>query len=126
MAATSHPGLRLGRILLATDFSPAAQAALRHAARLARGSGAHLYVAHVIEARPWTVCPELTLLQRIDATRRLDQTLASPECSGIRVQPVLRHGAVVPEVVRIAEEHGVDLIVTGTRGRHGLRHLLLG
>ena len=126
MAATSHPGLRLGRILLATDFSPAAQAALRHAARLARVSGAQLHVAHVIEDRLWKICPELTLLRRIDATRRLDQTLASPECAGIRVQPVLRHGGVVPQVVRIAEQNGVDLIVTGTRGHHGLRHLLLG
>jgi nucleotide-binding universal stress UspA family protein len=126
MAASSHPGLRLRRILLATDFSPRAQAALAYAACLARDSAARLYVAHVIEARPWKLCPELALRRRNDATRRLEQALASSACKGIRVQPVIRHGAAVAQIVEVAEGNGVDLIVTGTRGCHRLRRLLLG
>ena len=41
--------LTLNRILLASDFSPSAEAALRYAAALARQSQASLIVMHVAE-----------------------------------------------------------------------------
>jgi nucleotide-binding universal stress UspA family protein len=115
-------GRRLRRILFATDFSRAAMAALPHAARLARDSGAQLYVAHIIELQPWELSPELSLQTRIDATRRLDQVLACAELRGIETRSIVRHGRAAAELVRAAQEHAIDLVVMGTRSRRGLNH----
>ncbi len=126
MVRATHPEATLRRILFATNFSAAAQATLPHAARLARLSGAVLQVVHVIEVGPWEICPEVTLQQRIEATRQLDAIAASPECAGIHVDTVLRHGGALAQLLRVAEQHAVDLIVTGRGTQQGLRRALLG
>ena len=122
MAATFNAGLNLRRILFATDFSPSALAALPQAARLARNSGARLFLAHVIEHHPWKTSTEAALRLRTDATRRLDHFLALPELRGISTQTVVGHGGVTADLLRIAQEYAADLVVTGTRSRHGLNH----
>ncbi len=123
MAATFHAGLKLRRILFATDFSASALAALPQAARLARNSGARLYLAHIIEIHPpWKISTEAALQLRIDATRRLDYTLALPELRGISTEMVVANGGVTAEILRIAQEYAADLVVTGTRSRRGLIH----
>jgi nucleotide-binding universal stress UspA family protein len=124
MAATFHAGLNLRRILLATDFSASALAALPQAARLARISGARLYLAYVMETHPWKISSEATLQLRIDATHRLEHILALPELRGISAQTVVGHGEATAEILRLAQEHAADLVVTGTRSRHGLNHFL--
>jgi nucleotide-binding universal stress UspA family protein len=35
-------------------------------------------------------------------------------------------GLTAPQIVKYADEHGIDLIVMGTHGRRGVAHLLLG
>jgi nucleotide-binding universal stress UspA family protein len=59
MDAKIHMALK--DILLATDFSPASDAALPHALTIARHYGSKLYVAHVI-------CPEFTDLSAAELT----------------------------------------------------------
>jgi nucleotide-binding universal stress UspA family protein len=122
MAATFHAELNLRRILLATDFSPSALAALPQAARLARISGARLFLVHVIEVHPRKISTEAALRRRMDATRRLDHILALPELRGISTRTVVGHGRVTAEILRFAQEYAADLVVTGTRSRHGLNH----
>lgn len=39
---------------------------------------------------------------------------------------IIAKKSVVTEIVEYAEEHNIDLIVMGTRGRSGLKKLLLG
>jgi nucleotide-binding universal stress UspA family protein len=126
MSSALDAGLKLRRILYPTDFSAASRVALPHAAGLARGSGALLYVVHVITVQPWELCPELSLQGRIEATRLLDQTRQMPELAGVRTEAVLRHGGVSAQVLRLAQEHSVDLVVMGTRAQRGLDYLLLG
>jgi nucleotide-binding universal stress UspA family protein len=122
MAANFHADLKLRRILFATDFSASALAALPQAVRLARISGARLYLANVIQVHPWKVSNEAKLRLSIDATRRLDRLLALPELRGIGAQTVVGLGEVTAEILRLAQEHAADLLVTGTRSRHGLNH----
>ena len=123
MAATFNTGLKLQRILVATDFSRPALAAMPQAARLAKVSGARLYLTHIIESPPWRLSTEASLRRRIAVARRLDQALAVPELRGISTQMVVGDGEVAAEIVRIALEYAADLVVTGTRSRHGLQHL---
>jgi nucleotide-binding universal stress UspA family protein len=111
-------------MVCATDFLPAAMAALPHAAWLAKSSGAVLYLAHVMEGHAWETSPELLLQNRIDATRLLDEMRSSPVLQGVDVRTVLRHGGVAAQVLSIAQECSADLIVTGTRAPHGIDRLL--
>jgi universal stress protein E len=45
---------------------------------------------------------------------------------GIAATPHLSEGPAAPAIVGLAERLGADLIVMGTRGHTGLRHVLLG
>jgi len=123
MPASFHAGLNLRRILFATDFSASALAALPQAARLARSSGTRLVLVHVIAIHPLKISTEAALRLRIDAARRLDHYLALPELRGLSTETVLGHGDVTAEILRIAQEQAADLVVTGTRSRHGLSHV---
>jgi nucleotide-binding universal stress UspA family protein len=126
MVRAFDAGLRIRRILFATDFSSSARAALPYAVRLARFSQAQLYVAHVVKALPWEIRPELSMRRRISATSRLDETLGSAQCDRILLRPVVRHGAVVAQLLQIAFDYAVDLVVTGTRSHQGLGYMLRG
>jgi len=45
---------------------------------------------------------------------------------GINVESVLLEGNPADELIRYAEENGMDIIVMGTLGRTGIDRLLLG
>ncbi len=126
MPAQLQPAGFLQRVLFATDFSPAAASALPYAAALARAFHACLYAAHVIEVQPWETAPELTLQNRIDALRELDALVDQPGLGALPRRAILRHGGVAAQLLRIAEEQDMGAIVTGTDGRRGLVHALVG
>jgi nucleotide-binding universal stress UspA family protein len=53
--------------------------------------------------------------------------LAAREVAGAApVEAQVRQGQPVQEIVRHAQEAGVDLIILSTHGRTGLRHVLMG
>jgi nucleotide-binding universal stress UspA family protein len=118
-------------ILLATDFSPASEAALPHALTIAGHYGSKLYVAHVI-------CPELadllapelspTMLDhaRGFAQQRIERLLSTGRQQGVPCQPLIGEGAIWDVLLEMIHQNGIDLIVLGTHGRRGLRKLLLG
>lgn len=121
----------LDSILVATDFSSPSELALAWGAQVARSHGARLLLAHVLTP-PMPVAdfaaPPLTLDQelRAAARERLDEILAGPELAGIEAEAVLLDGMPAPAVLAAAEEHHAHLLVVGTRGLAGVRHLLLG
>jgi len=46
--------------------------------------------------------------------------------ASLSVSPKVGVGKPAEEIVRLAQDEGVDLIVMGTHGRTGLRHVLMG
>ena len=118
-------------ILLATDFSPASEAALPHALSIASHYGSKLYVAHVI-------CPEFRDLEPSETTatviqqargstqQKLEPLLSAVRQKGISCQPLIGEGAICDVLLDMIRQNDIDLIVVGTRGRRGLRKLLLG
>lgn len=44
----------------------------------------------------------------------------------LSVSPKVGVGKPAEEILRVARDEGVDLIVMGTHGRTGLRHVLMG
>jgi nucleotide-binding universal stress UspA family protein len=54
------------------------------------------------------------------------ETSASENGVSLKTEMIVSRTSIVPAVVDYAEKNGVDLIVTGTKGRSGLTKVLLG
>lgn len=131
--------IQLTRILVATDFGEASDAALLYGRELARTFGATLDVVHVTEnlgarAAATAGYPDyLGSLERLQvdtvkaAEAALAQRISDEDRSALRATAtVLTASSPATAVVNYAREHRVDLIVTGTHGRGAVGHLLLG
>jgi nucleotide-binding universal stress UspA family protein len=122
------------RILVPIDFFAPAQRALDHAVELARAFSAPLILAHV-HAPPIVVLPdgvitvpipdELAVRAQLEGgMAKLVQSVRDRGLSD--VAQVIVDGTPWREIVRLAADCACDLIVMGTHGRGGLKHLLLG
>ena len=123
--------IRFEKILLTTDFSSVSEKALPYAAAIARHFGATLYVAHVIPTEEYVDIPpneRATAVARLkqEAEEKITAVLATSHFQGIPHKIILDHGDVLSLLARIVEEQDIDLIVTGTHGKHGLQKLLSG
>jgi len=127
----------LKTILVATDFSPASEAALTYGRELASNFGAQLLVAHVagnVLTRPYTggdgiafVDPELQRALEAGAHRQLEAVISTEDREQRRARGiVITSNAPATAIVEYAKEEGVDLIVLGTHGRGAVAHLLVG
>ena len=119
------------RILLAVDLSPDSAFIGQRALALATACDAQLHLIHVVEpiapisfptelAGPSVVATQVELIdtaqRQID---RLAQQLGIAKSNGKVVVGSTKH-----EVIRAAAEAGADLVVIGSRERHGLALLL--
>ena len=128
--------MEIRSILLPTDFSECANYALPYATSLARAAGASIICVHVIEPVVPTVgytgiaepLPIADLSEQLadSATRELPKIARHEECAGLNVEEVIAHGDAASEIVRVAKERGVDLIVISSHGRTGLGRILFG
>lgn len=122
------------RILVATDFSETADAALKYGRALARNFGATLHVLHVADdfsARMGdtflAVLPELVENVANDARRRLSELVVDNDPNAPPVVPVVvAASAPAKAIADYAKDNEIELIVMGTQGRGGVAHLLLG
>jgi len=120
-------------ILAATDFSPTADNAARLARDLSRRFDAHLHMLHVVvilddahlEGEHRHQLEEL--MAGTDEARRTVMENDAEARTGVEITShLVRSLAPGEAIVESAENLGCDLIVTGTHGRRGLSHLLLG
>ena len=59
--------------------------------------------------------------------QRLDETEKKANELGIKdIVKMTRFGSPYQEILNVAQEKGVDLIVMGTHGRSGIAHFLIG
>jgi nucleotide-binding universal stress UspA family protein len=123
------------RILLATDGSEEAELAATRAVDIAEKTDSDLYVVHVgvvpsfLVSYPGTLGYERRLYEQIEEESRQllqKQTWRVKAAGGTVAGAHLRMGAVALEIVALAEELGVGLIVMGSRGLGGLRRVLMG
>jgi nucleotide-binding universal stress UspA family protein len=124
------------RILVPTDFSPAADAALGYARALAKALGASLHILHVFDD-PYTTAayapevyaslpPDFRERALQDAARELEARLGAEEKRQFGGTTDVVVGSPAKEIIRFADAKSIDLIVMCTHGRSGLAHLLLG
>ena len=61
-----------------------------------------------------------------EAGKELEAFLAGGGRDGVNVERRVLHGSPFVSIARIAKEEDVDIIVMGTHGRSGLKHILIG
>jgi nucleotide-binding universal stress UspA family protein len=115
-------------ILFATDFLPAANAAMPYAVGLAKSFEANLYALHVTEPTNYALPPEIgvgmqTAVETEKKHLREELRHNFPEGS-LRI--IEAQGDVATALVTAIEKYEIDLIVLGTRGRTGFEKMLLG
>ena len=121
------------RVVLATDFSEPGDRALRMGAELAKQLGAQVHVVHAfdIPLEPVTrygvtIPSDIIPLGRKEARRRLDAAAESVRAAGVAVEAHLAEAPAADAIAEVAKRVTADLVIVGTHGYTGLRHLLLG
>ncbi|HTY49007.1 MAG TPA: universal stress protein [Steroidobacteraceae bacterium] len=123
-AAASTGPSRISRILVGTDYSPAAHRAVSRAGQLARQLGASLQLVH---AQPdWnlfsrssavTTAHYAAILHHADATLRAELSHLR-EAFGLNVHGENRIGRASEVLIRAVAESAPDVMVIGARGEH--------
>lgn len=125
----------LKRILVPTDFSKYSDNALTYATAFAEKFAAELYLLHVVQDLgvflPDMVTGTPPLAPPVDqltaaARTALDKLVKDKQLARFQVHLEVREGPPFYEIIRLAKEADIDLIVMGTHGRGGLRHVLMG
>jgi nucleotide-binding universal stress UspA family protein len=113
-------------ILFATDFSPDAALALRHAKEAARGFDAEVIVLHVDETAGAAPMSPDASQRREEARRELERLRAELAEDQISATTLLRPGDAAREILNVAEARAVGMIVLATHGSTKSNNLLLG
>lgn len=123
------------KILLCTDFSENSVPAKDLAVDYARTFSAKLIVIHVIDT--WAGFPAFEGRLPIDVSQVVKSMETAVQADLAEMQKKLaevlgpvetrsRFGSPAQEIVNLAAEEAIDLIVMGTHGWTGLKHVLVG
>jgi nucleotide-binding universal stress UspA family protein len=122
-------------LLVATDLSPIADAALERAIAFAARDGAKItlvYAEHSYLATPEMSEPETEALASLAASQgtvaddALEERRQQVRDAGVAVDVIARKGNPDDLIPEIAGELGADLVVLATHGRTGIKRFLLG
>lgn len=125
--------IQVSRILVPLDFSEHADPVLEWALHLAEEHRAAVVLLHVyhlpvefqqlegayLPADFWTNVKE-------EAEQQLERYAERAKARGTAVETVVREGYPATVIVDEVDNLDADLVVIGTHGRTGLKHLLLG
>lgn len=130
------------KILVGIDGSDKSLEAADYSITLAKNMGAQLIILNVLETEPWyygekayewaspedldkVYESEKTKIQKILDDIKQKAKLASI-LSKNEILMIPRTESTVKHIVKYAEDKEIDLIVVGTRGRTGIKKMLLG
>ena len=122
-------------ILVGTDGSDAAGAAVLRAVQLAAALGARLQIVSAYEPVPERhlriervhVPSDVQVNMREEVLALLQSSRQEAEAAGVaQVQTFARVGDAADAILDVAEEQGSDLIVVGNKGMTGATRFLLG
>ncbi len=127
------------KILLPTDGSKNAERAGEYAISLADISGADIIVLNVIDTNYLDALPQPDLRKSLNkelrsdgqrAVEKFQKNLEESQCNGacknIQFKTIIKEGKPADAILKTIDEEGVDQVVMGKSGKHGLEKLLLG
>jgi nucleotide-binding universal stress UspA family protein len=122
------------KILVPTDFSISSRHAFMYAIDLNKLFHARLYLIHVLQdftefseyTLSPTILPQLYLEFEQNASQRLEEMVGSLVPDDMHCDTYILHGVPFFEIIQFARNEQIDLIVVGSHGRTGLKHVLFG
>ena len=124
------------RIIVPVDFSDCSRKALKSAIAIAKAHKSNLIILHVFEesfVEPYVRAANSEeeaeeIIEKIELVNetKYDEFLKENDFSGIKYNKLLKKGIPETEIVKIAMDQQADLIVMGTHGRSGIKHILIG
>lgn len=121
------------KILVPIDFSEHSALALETAVTIAKAFGGKIRLLHCYQIQPGGVSPYGIALPsnyysdiRAAAAKQLEQWQQRVAPDGVEVEATLMAEFPSHAIALTAEEMGADLIVMGTRGLSGIKHVMLG
>lgn len=123
--------LPIKKILVPTDFTVYSDHAIEYAIMVARNFEAKIMLVHVIEPMAYSVTDTIQIIDHYTALK----TVAGPILKnlqnkllkkGLEVDTLLLDGTPYLEIVKRSRQAGIDLIIMGTHGRTGIKHVLMG
>lgn len=121
------------KILLCIDPSEHSEAAARTVAAQYRPQETEIRVLHVLQPVTLMAAPQMDPMYTPELTNEgseaktlVERVAGQLRNAGFRAEPVVAKGDVRETIVTTAEQWPANLIVLGSRGRQGLRRLLLG
>ncbi len=112
------------RIMCPIDFSDPSKTSFEYAERLARDLQAALVLVHAFDT-PETLT-HAGQSRPADADLKFKLESIRPSSENVAVSHVLHAGSPGEVICWLAEQRQCDLIIMGTHGRTGLKHLFLG
>jgi nucleotide-binding universal stress UspA family protein len=128
-AATARNRIEIKNILFATDFSPAAAAALPFAAEIAQRFGARLFAVHAKTPESYALpATEIWPAIEVETENQKEQLKATmrQQFPNVESDVLVDDGGVWGVIDGLAKMKKADLIVVGTHGRRGIGKFLLG
>lgn len=112
----------LKKILVTTDLSEFSLAAFEHASTASLLYNAKIFILYVCDRDSRGQADR----SEEEARKALAEFVQCSISSELDLTMVVRRGVPAEEIVRFANEEGIDLIVIATHGRTGLRHMVMG
>lgn len=112
-------------VLIPTDGSQGAQAAVEHGLEIAHQYDAIVHALYVVDTRVSRSGPLLEALRREgrEAVRKLE---VAGTRAGLDVTTEIGEGVPYEEILQYIATHGIDVVVMGTKGRSGVDRVLMG
>ena len=130
------------KILVGIDGSDKSLEAADYSITLAKNMGAQLIILNVLETEPWYfgekayewASPEeldkVYEIEKAKIQKILNDIKENAKTVGIesttKILMIPRTDGIVKPILKYAEDEEIDLIVVGTRGRTGIKRMLLG
>ena len=127
---------KVEKVLVPIDFSDTSRKAFYVALKIGRQYDAMIHVLHVVEPiasfdSGEDIDRQAAEVHRVEdgVRRRVDDLFADgglAEVDRRKVSVDIRAGKPYMEILRYAFQHGIDLIVMGSHGHMGVKHMLIG
>lgn len=127
------------KILLATDNSKQAEKAGEQTISMIGLNSADIIVLYVIDASYLDTLPQQDLRKQLykqlreegkkaveKFKKKIEEAQCADACKNVSLITMIKEGKPADIILKIAEEEGVDQIVIGKSGKHGIEQFLLG
>lgn len=136
-SASEQPpqALHVKKVLVPIDFSGPSKKAFKYALGFAQQFGSEIILTHVLEphaasGKSERFAPEVAPSAQDEwamAEKNLQALASSAPVSGnLYITSALRRGVATHEILEVAKEFDVDLIITATHGLTGWKHFGMG